>query len=81
MKRIYLKRARDKKGLTQEQLEAETTRRGRTVTQAQISRLERHVPERIDFDIVVALADALDVDDPRQLAFGPDPKEREALAS
>lgn len=64
MKAIYLRAARERKCLTQEQLEAASG-----VSQGVISRLER---ENVDpaFSTVTKLAAALDVD-PRQLRFGP----------
>lgn len=75
MKAIYLRTAREGKGLTQEQLEALST-----VPQPVISRLETEADAKAMFDTVVNLADALDLD-PRQLRFGPDPKTRERVAS
>jgi len=79
VKRIFLKRAREKKQFTQAQLEAETSRRGRTVRQSHISKLERRVPQRLDFGVVSVLAAALDVD-PRSLVFGPDQKEQQVAS-
>lgn len=64
MKAIYLKAARDKAGLTQQELEAKAG-----VTQAVISKLERVSTVRPAFDTVIKLADALHVD-PRRLRFG-----------
>lgn len=65
MKRIHLRKLRERKRLTQAQL-AQTS----GIPQAQISQLE-NTTENPAFDTVVALADALDVD-PRVLKFGPD---------
>lgn len=64
MKPIYLRTARERAGLTQEQLE---TKSG--VPQTVISKLERNRAARPAFGTVVNLADALDVD-PRRLRFG-----------
>ena len=64
MKSIYLKTAREKAGLTQEELEAKSR-----VPQGVISKLERNADVRPAFDTVVKLADALKVD-PRALKFG-----------
>ena len=64
VKRIYLKAARMKAGLTQEELESKST-----VRQAVISRLERNAEARPAFETVVKLADALNID-PRSLRFG-----------
>lgn len=72
MKAIYLKDARDKAGLTQEQLESKAG-----VPQAVISKLERTATARPAFDTVVKLADALEVN-PRALRFGRQP---ESMAS
>lgn len=75
MKAIYLRPARERKKLTQEQLE---DRSG--VPQAVISRLETDPKTQAMFDTVVKLADALEID-PRALRFGPDPKTQERSAS
>lgn len=64
MKAIYLKTARDKAGLTQQELQAKSG-----VPQAVISKLERVSTARPAFDTVMNLADALNVD-PRRLRFG-----------
>lgn len=64
MKAIYLKTAREKAGLTQQDLEAKAG-----VTQAVISKLERTADVRPSFETVTKLADALKVD-PRALRFG-----------
>jgi len=64
MKAVYLKAARLKAGLTQEQLEAKSG-----VPQAVISRLERNARAKPAFHTVIALADALHRD-PRLLKFG-----------
>lgn len=73
MKAIYLKDARDRAGLTQEQLEAKAG-----VPQAVISKLERTSTARPAFDTVVKLADALGITNPRYLRFGRQP---ESIAS
>jgi transcriptional regulator with XRE-family HTH domain len=75
VKRTYLRTARERKGLTQEQLAAAVG-----LTQASISQLETREGTRPAFDTVVALAAALGVD-PMALRFGPDPKRqvREAV--
>lgn len=71
MKSIFLRDAREKANLTQEQLEAKSG-----VPQAVISRLERNADARPAFETVMKLADVLHVD-PRALRFG----QREAVAS
>jgi transcriptional regulator with XRE-family HTH domain len=71
VKRIYLRAARERRGLTQEQLEESSG-----VPQAVISKLERNPDARPTFDTVIKLADALGVD-PRALRFG----QPEAIAS
>jgi transcriptional regulator with XRE-family HTH domain len=77
-----LRTARERKGWTQEQLEAETARRGHKVPQAVISRLENNSQQAM-FETVAALAEALEMD-PRALRFGPlrkaRPEEAEATA-
>jgi hypothetical protein len=72
VKTIYLRTAREQKGWTQEQLEAETARLGAKVPQAIISKLENQPQARALFTTVVSLADALGLE-PRSLRFGPDP--------
>jgi transcriptional regulator with XRE-family HTH domain len=67
VKPIYLRAARERKKLTQEQLESKSG-----VTQGVISRLERENGDPA-FSTVAKLAAALDVD-PRQLRFGPVPE-------
>jgi len=67
MKGFYLKTLRERRHLTQEQLE-----RLSGVAQNTISKLERRPMARPVFDTVAALARALDVD-PLELRFGPDP--------
>lgn len=67
MKAIYLKAEREKKGLTQEQLEDASG-----VSQGTISRLERDADADASFSTVVRLAETLGVD-PRALKFGPTP--------
>lgn len=74
MKRIHLRTARAKKRWTQEQLEAETARRGRRVPQSIISKLET-THSNAWAETALSLADALEVD-PRALKFGPDPVAR-----
>lgn len=71
VKRIYLKPARKKANLTQQQLAEKSG-----VRQAVISRLEHNPDAQPTFDTVVRLADALHVD-PRRLRFG----QPESLAS
>ena len=68
MKVIYLRNARERKGWTQEQLEERSR-----VPQPTISRLETRDDVRVSADILMKLADALDVD-PRALRFGPVPE-------
>lgn len=80
VKPIYLRTAREKKGLTQEQLEQETDRRGAKVSQARISALERDSAARAEFETVITLADVLEVN-PRALRFGPDPKNQERASA
>lgn len=75
MKAIYLRTARDRKGWTQETLEAESG-----VRQNVISRLETDSKTQPMFKTVTKLAAALGVD-PRALRFGPDPKAQERVAS
>lgn len=73
MKPIHLAIARKRRGWTQEQLEAETERRGARVPQAVISKLENNPDARPSFDTVIHLADALGVE-ARALRFGPVPE-------
>lgn len=68
MKAIYLKAARDRAGLTQQELEAKAG-----VPQAVISKLERTADVRPSFETVTKLADALHVN-PRALRFGQQPE-------
>lgn len=76
MRRIYLRRAREQKGWTQEQLETASG-----VPQATISKLETRADIRVAFDTVLDLAKALEKD-PRALRFGPEPKRQpESIAS
>lgn len=70
MRRIYLKKAREKKHWSQEQLEVASG-----VSQATISKLETRDRMRVSFETVVDLATALGVD-PQALRFGPVPKRR-----
>lgn len=78
MKRISLKAAREKKGWTQERLEAETERHGRRISQGLISKLETIAGYSPEYVTVEALADALGIANPRQLKFGPEDHERVA---
>jgi transcriptional regulator with XRE-family HTH domain len=75
VKRTYLRTAREKKGLTQEQLAAAVG-----LTQASISQLETRSNIRPAFDTVIAIAAALDVD-PMALKFGPAPSKRQAVSA
>lgn len=65
---IYLRALRERRGYTQVGLAAKTG-----IPQTQISKLETRPRRRSpDFEVVVLLARALDVD-PARLRFGPDP--------
>ena len=64
MKQITLQRARERCGLTQEQLEEKSG-----VSQAAISRIERGEVVDPAWSTVVNLAEALELD-PRELRFG-----------
>jgi transcriptional regulator with XRE-family HTH domain len=66
---VYLRTRRERLGLTQEALAARTK-----VAQNTISKLETNARARPVFTTVAALASALQVD-PRDLRFGPDPRE------
>jgi len=70
MKPMHLRSVRERRGLTQEQLE-----RLSGVAQNTISKLESNPHARPVFATVVALAKALSWD-PLQLRFGPDPRRR-----
>jgi len=76
VKPIYLRTARERKRWTQEDLEAKSG-----VAQAIISRLERTPDAEANFTTVANLADALEIADPRDLKFGPDPKRQERLSA
>lgn len=73
IKPIYLRTARERKGWTQEQLEAESG-----VPQNIISKLENIAADAY-FSTGLALAQALEVD-PLALRFGPDPRREKVLA-
>lgn len=72
MKRIYLRTARERAGLTQGQLADKSG-----VPQPTISKLETRGDISPEFVTVANLADALNRD-PRALRFGPDPKTQKA---
>lgn len=75
MKPIYLSTARERAGLTQEQLEALSD-----VPQGVISKLENNPAATPAFLTVIKLADALALD-PRALRFGPDPQRQERMSA
>lgn len=75
MKPIYLVTARERAGLTQEQLEALSA-----VPQGVISKLENNPAATPAFLTVIKLADALALD-PRALRFGPDPQRQERMSA
>jgi len=70
---IYLRSRRERRELTQEDLE-----RLSGVTQNTISRLERDKRARPTAATHLRLANALDVD-PNRLCYGPDPRRRRPL--
>jgi transcriptional regulator with XRE-family HTH domain len=69
----YLRTLRQRRQLTQVELERLTRRGGSEVAQNTISKLESNPHARPVFSTVVALARALRVR-PEQLRFGPDPR-------
>jgi transcriptional regulator with XRE-family HTH domain len=69
VKRITLREARQRRGLTQEQLESLSG-----VTQANISAIERGAVQDPNSSTLIKLADALGLD-PRALRFGVAPNE------
>ena len=66
---LHLRRARERRKWTQEDLERESG-----VDQGTISKLENH-KYRVSFDVVLRIAHALGLA-PQDLRFGPDPKRR-----
>lgn len=71
MKHVTLRAARQRRGLTQEQLESASG-----VSQTVISKIERGESIAPTFETVIKLADALGID-PRALKFG---QSQEAVA-
>jgi transcriptional regulator with XRE-family HTH domain len=75
VKRIYLRRARRRAGLTQAQLAARIHK-----PQSFVSKLETGEKADATMTEVVAMARVLDVD-PLALRFGPEPVERDAVSA